>query len=254
MELLAARLGYAGGDVWSATADLLLGSACVGCARPGNALCVRCAVPLQQPPTRVSPDPPPAGLPPTYAVTAYDGAARAALVAHKERRVLALRRRLGTALAHSVLGVIGGEHPAGVRAPPALVTVCSAPRTVRQRGHDPLWSLAAGCRRHLRRLGLTVPLWPALRLRRQVADQAGLDAAERGANLRGAYAVRPRYTRRLAGWPVVIVDDIVTTGATAAEAARALQAGGAQPIGVAVLAATRRRGSSRPVRPAPDSD
>ena len=71
---------------------------------------------------------------------------------------------------------------------------------------------------------------------RSAADQSGLSTAERAANLHGAL--------RAAGvvrGPVLVVDDVVTTGATLVEAARALTVGGHQVVGAAVVAATSRR-------------
>jgi len=80
---------------------------------------------------------------------------------------------------------------------------------------------------------------------RSVADQSGLSTAERTANLHGAL----RATTAVRG-PVLVVDDVVTTGATLVEAARALTAVGHQVAGAAVVAATSRRsGSPRRVTP-----
>lgn len=164
-------------------------------------------------------------MPPLAAAAAYDGPARALLLAHKEHGRLLLVRPLGRALAGAVVLL---EPPPGT----VLVPVPSSPAAIRARGHDHARRLARAAARSsgLRSDHLLVP-------RRAVADQSGLDARGRAANLRGALTVR----RRLDGLVVVIVDDIVTTGATLVEGARALQEGGAQVHGAAVVAATLRR-------------
>jgi predicted amidophosphoribosyltransferase len=61
-----------------------------------------------------------------------------------------------------------------------------------------------------------------------------LTVADRETNLRGAFRLR----RAVAGRRILIVDDVVTSGATLREAARVLLAGGAEVVGAAVAAST----------------
>lgn len=205
--------------------DLVVPRDCVGCAAPGRTLCAACARQLQQP-RRHRPQPCPAGLPPLAAAAEYAGPVRAALLAHKEHGRLGLAGPLGAALGAAVRAL-------DLPARGLLVPVPSAKAVVRARGHDHARRLARGAAR-------TTPGWSSagcLRPARSVADQSGLTAARRAANLAGAL----RAVRALDGVPVVVVDDVVTTGVTLAEATRALRAAGADVLGAAVVAATARR-------------
>ncbi|MCT7355791.1 ComF family protein [Streptomyces sp. 15-116A] len=108
---------------------------------------------------------------------------------------------------------------------PLLVPVPSARGAVRARGHDAGRRIAFAAAGVLRRGGVAARVVPVLRQRRVVADQAGLGAQERLANLAGALAVAPGGERLLlTGGSVVLVDDLMTTGASLAEAARVVRA------------------------------
>lgn len=226
-----------------AARDLVLGSTCVGCARPGRLLCETCRDGLDVVPAPAWPSPVPPGLVSPWAATTYDGTVRALVIGHKEHRLLALARPLGALLAAAVAAAVRDLAP--VAAPILLVPVPSRPSTVRHRGHEPTTALTRVAAASLRRRGLDVACRPLLRTRPGLADQAGLDAAARSANLAGALCCHPAALRRLArgGRPVhvVVCDDVLTTGATAAEAQRALRAVGLAPLAVVAVAATRRR-------------
>ncbi|WP_267128873.1 phosphoribosyltransferase family protein, partial [Ornithinicoccus halotolerans] len=87
-----------------------------------------------------------------------------------------------------------------------------------------------------------VAVCEALRLAGAVRDQAALGARERHANLAGAVQLRSRDRRRVVATPVVVVDDVVTTGATLVACADALHRAGAASVRAATLAGTPRRG------------
>ncbi|MFF0431779.1 ComF family protein [Streptomyces sp. NPDC004327] len=212
---------------WREVAGLVLPVSCGGCGRPRTALCPSCEAELTgEGPGRVRPAPEPAGLPAVHAAAPYEGAVRALLLAHKERGALPLARPLGVALAGAVTAAAGGFGGSG-RGPLLLVPVPSSRRSVRARGHDPTRRIALAAAGRLRRAGRAARVLPVLRQRRWVADQSGLGAGERLANLAGALEVAGSGVRLLgeaarSGGRVVLVDDLMTTGASLAEAARAL--------------------------------
>jgi predicted amidophosphoribosyltransferase len=222
-----------------AVLDLVLPADCAGCGTEGVSWCDVCAAQLAGPARSCRPDPCPPGLPPTWAVSAYDGPPRAAVLAHKERGDRALSRPLGAALGRAVSAAAA---QAGCR-DLVLVPAPSRAAAVRERGDDPTLRLARAAAGWLRRTGTDARVVPVLRMSRRARDQAGLGVQARAENLAGAVRVPPRVVPRVAGRPVLLVDDVVTTGATLAESARALRVAGADVVAAAVVAATARRGT-----------
>jgi ComF family protein len=88
-----------------------------------------------------------------------------------------------------------------------------------------------------------VPVLNALRRKRATATQAGLASAGRRRNVAGAFVVRasPRVSRNLAGKKILLIDDVMTTGATASACASALKRGGARTVSLLTLARVDRR-------------
>jgi predicted amidophosphoribosyltransferase len=242
--------------------ELLLPTRCAGCDLADDAdlrtrgLCPACvatirgAAPLEW--SVGSPLSLPGGVASlrAFAAATYDGVVRAALLNYKEHGRRCLQRELGCCLAVSVLAATRAS-PAALRSSAGLVLVPvpSAAAARRERGHDPVGGMAREVLRRLRAAGLQIGIAAVLRQARSVADQAGLDAVARHANLTGALTVANPASIR--GRRVVIVDDIVTTVATAIEAARALTAAGALVGAVACVAATPRRYPARASPPGP---
>ena len=227
--------------------DLLLGSVCVGCGRPGRPLCRACRAALPRDAHVAWPTPAPAGLVPPFATGEYADLLRALVVGHKEKRAYALTAPLGALLATAVAAATDELVP-GSPDPVLLVPVPSRPAAVRERGHDPTRAMARHAARVLRAGGRAAYALPMLRLRPGVADQAGLDAAQRRANLSGSMACPSGAVRRAGRKAprahVIVCDDVITTGATAREAQRALAAAGIAPLAVVAVAATRRHGAA----------
>lgn len=208
--------------------DVLLPARCAGCGADRAQLCPACLTAL------ATARPGPTALPWVHAAAPYADPVRQLLLAHKERGALRLAGPLGEALARAVRSSLG---PRAGLAPLLLVPMPSARAAVRARGHDPTLRLAGAAARSLRRAGLDARAAALLRHTRPVADQAGLTAAERRRNLHGALTVLPGANHRLTGRQPVLVDDLVTTGASLAEAARALAAAGLPPKAAATVAA-----------------
>jgi predicted amidophosphoribosyltransferase len=235
---------------FSALTDLVWPLTCGGCGATGQRWCPVCAADLAGSAGPTRPSPSPAGLPPTWAVAPYGEAVRQAIVAWKDEGRPDLTRQLARGLARSVIAALdvaldGALDGAATDRPATsglvlLVPMPSRPRARRARGADPVRELALAAASAARQAGCTVRVAPALRHVRTVADQAGLAAADRAANLAGALEVRPDWRSRIAGTSCLLVDDVVTTGATLAEAAAAVRRARGHPFGAAVVAATQR--------------
>lgn len=209
-------------------ADLLVGSRCPGCREPGLGLCRRCREGLPARPRLVS------GPLPLAAAGDYGPLERALVTAHKDGGAWYLARPLGDLLAAAVSLLLDetSQWPVAGAAPVTLVPVPSSPASVRERGYDHGRALAA---RAARRLGPGVGVRPVLRRSQPVNDQSRLDRRARALNQRGSLSARPGQGL------VVVTDDLCTTGASLAEAVRALRAGGWTVLGGAVVSHPRRR-------------
>jgi ComF family protein len=84
-----------------------------------------------------------------------------------------------------------------------------------------------------------IPVWNALRRKRPTDTQAGLTSAGRRRNVQGAFAVNKNAP--LAGKKILLIDDVMTTGATASACASALKRGGARSVSLLTLARVDRR-------------
>ena len=209
---------------------------CAGCSAPDRALCAACRAHLE-PSLRIA-RLCSAGEPslPVVAGLAYEGVARSALLALKEEGRTELARALAPALlvavdrgyaAAAAAGAAGAAGAADVTGA-LLVPVPGSPAAARRRGFHPAALLA-------RRAGLQ-----PVSILRLIDDGHGPQKSRR-LNERVA-TTRPITARcRLDGRTVIVLDDVVTSGATLLAAARALRAAGAVVAGAVALAATPRR-------------
>ncbi|TWF78617.1 putative amidophosphoribosyltransferase [Pseudonocardia hierapolitana] len=200
----------------AALVDLVLPGDCAGCGAPVHPWCPRCRADLG-PPTR----PYLPGGPPVLAVGRYTGPLRSALLRYKERGRRDLAGPLAAMLAAALDEAVGPP-------PVCLVPAPSRAAAARERGGD---HVARLCRAvAARRPGVRVAR--PLRLASRARDSVGLDAEQRAANLAGRVRVRPAALPAPGTASVLLVDDVVTTGATLRTCDDALAA-----AGVAVWAA-----------------
>ncbi|MQA10096.1 MAG: ComF family protein [Pseudonocardiaceae bacterium] len=212
----------------SSLLNVLLPPSCAGCGRPGAACCVSCAHTMRRPrPVRCE-----RLAVPCYALAGYQGVPRRMVLAYKERGRRDLGEELGRLLA-TALPRLPGTRPdvAGW----ALVPAPSRRAASRVRGGPHMTRIARYCAAELAAHGRLAGLAPALRLDAAARDAVGLDHAARAANLSGRLRLVPGECPA-PGTRVVLLDDVLTTGATAAACVRVLGEAGV-PVD-AVLAIT----------------
>lgn len=219
-----APLAAAARDALAGALSLVFPTWCAGCDLADATLCAPCRAALQpEVRTRAL-----GGAFTVFAGLPFEGVVARVLRAYKEEGRTALAAPLAVALraaAHAALAGGPGE-------PVIVVPVPTSPGAMRRRGYRVVELLARHAGLHPQR---------ALRAGVRAADQRGLGAEDRERNVTGSMRLGRGGDTRLAGRAVLLVDDVVTTGATLREAARALSAGGARVVGAATVASTPRR-------------
>lgn len=203
---------------WQAVLDalaVLLPVECAGCGADDRALCDSCreAIVPEVSSRLVADDLR------VWSALEYHGVARSVMLALKRDGRADAARFLAPALAAAV--VAAAPSPAGI----VVVAVPGTRAGFRRRGYDPVRLLLA--RAGLGSLRVFAPARPH-------RAQKLLDVEERATNLRGAFRLR----RAVAGRRILIVDDVVTSGATLREVAGVLRSAGAEVVGAAVVAST----------------
>lgn len=216
--------------------DLALPARCVGCEAEGPPFCAACLPALDERLDQHAGVPLglPADIPPPLLqlewCAPFAGAVRRALHELKYSGERRLADPLGTAIARrwSRAGA-GGD---------LVVPVPVHAERARKRGYDQAVLIAAAAGRELR-----LPMAPILERARATAAQFDLDREHRATNVRGAFRLRPTGGRRsndlLAGRWVILVDDVMTTGATLSACAAPLLEAGALAVSAITVARER---------------
>jgi predicted amidophosphoribosyltransferase len=205
--------------------DLVLPLQCGGCGAPTTRWCDACARELG-----VQPDQPHLITPrldpgvPVFSLGRCSGARRKAIIAVKEHGRTDLIAPLAAALSQGVAHLLRWGL---VAAPLTVVPAPTRRSAARRRGGDPVTAMALAATAY----HPDIRVVRALRMRALARDSVGLSSVDRQRNVAG----RVKLVKPVAG-AVVLVDDILTTGATAAESVRRLQTAGALVVAVVTIA------------------
>ncbi|MCV7260189.1 ComF family protein [Mycobacterium shimoidei] len=208
--------------------DLILPLECGGCGAPSTRWCATCAQELA-----VNPDQPHVVTPrvdpgvPVLALGRYAGARRTAIVNMKDRGRTDLIQPLARALAVGIHRMLTWGL---LDVPMTIVPAPTRRAAARKRGGDPVTRMAKAAGKN--HPGIAVV--QALKITALARDSAGLGTAERERNIVGRVQL---IKRPPAGTEVLLVDDIVTTGATVRESVRVLHIAGIEVASVLTVAA-----------------
>lgn len=189
--------------------DIWFPQACSICSKLPHLLCEPCRSTVRLRPRTVSR----ANLPAGIAVTDYGGSAQDLLHAFK----LSGANRLASEMARPMAQQLAAHLSAVPSDAPKRILLIPAPSRKaanRQRGFQPATLLAKEVALRLRASGMQARVETCLGLEASVRDQSLLSASERELNLSGKVTLRPGSLGSTEGWRIVLLDDIVTTGAT----------------------------------------
>lgn len=203
--------------IFSALNQILFPSRCLICSALGDSLCFKCGGEWRFTPIESSYLHGGTFLQVISAIE-YSPSARAILLAAKESQISSADLLIQSALLHSINESLKRTWV------DALVSIPSRPSVVRKRGRQFLSDITQSLA-----IDLGLEHLQLLRHTRAVKDQSGLHQRERWNNLEGAFVV-PGEVKRYSGMKLLLIDDLVTTGATLVEGARALRYAGFEVI------------------------
>jgi predicted amidophosphoribosyltransferase len=198
---------------------------CAGCTADDRSLCVDCRNALLPDVTVHAVNQHSAAGLRVHAALRYELRVRRVILAYKEQERTDVAAALAVPLAAAVQASLAAAAP-GLRSV-ELALVPTSRAAYRRRGYDPVRLLVRRAGGRPQRVLLSA---------RTTGTQKTLGVEDRAVNLRGAFVA----ARRLEGRRFVIVDDILTSGATITEAARAISEAGGEVVGAATLAFTKR--------------
>jgi predicted amidophosphoribosyltransferase len=211
---------------WSQdSCDVIFSRCCVACDRVGTLLCANCRelIPSLAQQREAHNE--------LWFGAPYESVIREMINAHKDHGVRALSRELGLVLARAVWSAAVSSST--VR-PLLLVPVPPHRTSLRRRGRDTAFEIAVQAANIVSDRGMPCEVTSVLMRVHETTRNAGKTVKDRR-EVRGSFAVKPK-VRQLTR--VMVVDDIVTTGATTQEAVRALEAAGIGVDAIACIAST----------------
>lgn len=206
--------------------DLIYPNRCPGCHKPAVSICESCKIFWEKPPISIKLNKNSVSVLSVFSVAQYRNEVRAVLLAYKEDGEREAGKVLTEALLQARRGII--NHSVCT-----FVPIPSNPKSVRRRGRDFMLDL---CNQVAIQSGDKV--LSIMKVKRDVQDQSKLNERERSQNLVGAFDCTPKNLKLLVKFPIILVDDLLTTGATLREAQRALRQRGVIPIGAITAAHT----------------
>lgn len=213
-------------QIFSELKYLLFPTRCFGCRELGYSICSQCRKQwnphLYQ--SRIS------DLA-VYSAIPYSPIAKNILLAAKEQSVKSADQLVRSAVKVAIYELFQRHSNC------ALVPIPSGASSNRRRGRDFVNEMAISVAKDF-----GVAVLPLLEHQRNIRDQSRLNIASRRQNLAMAFSIKPQFRGNYSGENVVILDDLVTTGATISEAKRALTRGGfkVQAAATACVALRRR--------------
>lgn len=213
--------------------SLAFDSSCLICNYPSSKFCDFCRSEWSSNPRLLSGE----DFPISSSIT-YGETASAIVLSAKENGLVFARDLVAQELKVSIKALLISQ---SIVAPRVILVPIPSSRSSRvRRGGDFISKLAQMISRDLNMETSNTRFLPRsiLSLRRKVKDQSGLSATERQQNLAGAFAVTEAFDSQI---PIIVIDDVITTGNTLREAIRALKERNLTVLGAATACASRRR-------------